>query len=192
MNRDRVSSQVEFNYNGEEISGTLFTYYHDDIEKSQTFMFNHRGNNVHIFLEEDQKYWSVAPLHCEIIDKLGIESHKNYEDYLSIIHSIKRDSIIVDDNVYDYFYQTVGYNPMKFHLMVIEMDDGKRLDGSPSNEIFNDEKYNKQKTFNNLKERVRNYHKIHDVIPAKKYLNEEKTEQYQQTKKLIKDIIESL
>lgn len=190
MNRDRVQNTVEFYYNGERIDGTLFTYFHDDIEKSQTFMFNFKGNNVHIALEEDKQYYNVAPFHCKIIDKLGNKTYQKYCDYQSLIHDIKRKYIIVDDEVYNFYCALLVKSPKVFNVS-IRLDNETIIDGT-NKETTIKERGNKRALIDNLKSQVNYYFKEKNIKPKSEQLNVEKTQKYQEAKQFIKQIQGSL
>ncbi|PAK32520.1 hypothetical protein, partial [Peribacillus simplex] len=86
---NRVTSQVDFVHNGNEISGTLFSHYEKGTEKYNTIMFKYKEYGLHISLEEDESYWTVAPLHCKVIDKIEVNGYKQYDKYLSELYSIE-------------------------------------------------------------------------------------------------------
>ncbi len=190
MSHDRVQNTVEFHYNDEKIIGTLFTYFHGGIEKSQTFMFNYKGNSFNISLNDEENYYFIAPLHCEIMDKLGLDGYRKYDKYLSDIHSIELNHIIVYDNVYNYFSQCISTSP-RYYFLNLKMEDGTSIDGT-YNFMTTQDKGNKRLLFKNLQSQADNYFKIHKIVPAKEQLNEEKTKEYQEKINWIRKINESL
>ncbi|MBD8006419.1 hypothetical protein [Bacillus norwichensis] len=190
MNHDHVQDTVEFYFNGEAISGTLFTYFDGVTERQNTFMFNYKGYTIHISLKEDQKYYFVAPKHCEIIDKLGIEGHKKYEDNLSTVHSIERDFVVINEKVYNYYCKLIVHSPKVYYLDLL-LEDGTHLDGTNKLTDMNT-RGNKRQMIKNLQYQAQDYFKRNKIEPSKDFLNKEKTNEYEQAKKIIKEIIESL
>lgn len=190
MTRDRIQNTVEFVHNGNKIEGTLFTYFYEGSEKTQTFMFLYKENNIHISLDEEQDYYNVAPLHCEIIDKLGIKGHKSYEEYLSTIQSIGRNHIIINDKVYNYYSKLLIQSP-KVYALSLMLEDGTYLDGTYKLTTI-DERSRKNELFNNLQTQAHYAFKQNKIEPSQEQLNNEKTNEYQQAKNSIKEILESL
>lgn len=186
---NRTGTPVEFDHNGEEIKGTLFTYHGEETGRN-TFMFMYKNNNIHISLDEDENYYFVAPLHCKIIDKLGIEGHEKYREYLSTIRSIENDFIIVDNEVYNCYCERIGQSP-KIYYFSFNLEDGTNLDGINQLTTMQD-RGNKKRMFQTIRSQVNYYFKDKNIKPRRDQLNIEKTQQYNETLNLIQDIKESL
>lgn len=186
----RIPSPVEFTYNGEEIKGALFTHYNDSVDTDYTFMFEYAGKNVHVSLGENKNYWAVAPLHCKIIDKLGLAVHDKYQDYLSDIHSIELKYIIVDNEVYNHFSKLIIPSP-KVYRLNLKLENGVDLDGT--NKLTDiQEQGDRVKLKDNLQRQAVDYFKNYQVKPSQEQLNKEKTKEYQKIKTEINKIHESL
>ncbi|MDE8562746.1 hypothetical protein PNH38_02475 [Anoxybacillus rupiensis] len=186
----KVDSQVEFIHNGEEIKATLSTYYDKGIERHSTIMFNYKDINVHISLDEDEKYYFVAPLHCRVLDKLGLDGYKKYEKYLSDIRTIEHNYIVVNDKVYNYYSKLISSSP-KYYVVRLKMADGNYLDGTYKFMTVQDHG-DKRMLLKNLQYQAQNYFKENKIEPAIECLNQEKTEEYQKKKKWINEVHESL
>jgi hypothetical protein len=186
----RISSPVEFIHNGKEIKATLFTHYEKGIERHNTIMFNYKDVNIHILLNEDENYYFVAPLHCRVLDKLGLDGYKKYEKYLSDIHAIELDHIIVNDKVYNYYSKLISNSP-KYYVVNLKMADGNYLDGTYKFMTVQDHE-DKRMLFKNLQYQAQNYFKENKIEPAIEYLDQEKTEEYQKKKNWINEVHESL
>ena len=186
---NRTASPVEFDHNGEEIKGTLFTY-HGGVTSRDTLMFMYKNNNIHISLDEDENYYFVAPLHCKIIDKLGFEGYGKYREYLSTIDSIQRDYIIVNNEVYNYFCQLIIQSP-KVYSLLFRLEGDTNLDGTNKLTTM-DDRGNKKRMVQNIQSQANYYFKEKNVKPDQEQLNVEETQKYQESKKLIKEIRESL
>ncbi|QJX61028.1 hypothetical protein HLK66_04780 [Niallia circulans] len=187
---DRSSSFVEFLHDGEQISGTLFTYYRKGFDRHYTFMCTYKNTNIHFSLEEYENYWAIAPLHCKIIDKLGDKVYNQYNKYLSDIHSIELKYIIVNDKVYDYFSKLISGSPKIYHVS-LKMADDSILDGTDRFTELKD-RQDKVKLFEQLQNQVTNYYKMKNIEPSTEVLNVEKTKEYQEIKSNINEILESI
>jgi hypothetical protein len=186
---NRTSSVVEFYHNGEELKGTLFTYFNKaELERGQSFMFNYKGTTLHIDLDEDEKYYDVAPLHCKVIDKLGLGGYKKYEQFLSDIDSIKRNYIVVNNKVYNYFSKCISSSP-KYYMVNLKLSDGTNLE---YNFREFEDRGNKNILFKNLQYQANAYYNNHHIEPSNEQLNEAKTQEYQEKINWINELHESL
>lgn len=187
---NRVSTVGEFFHNGEKIEGTLFLYSDGVKDKSKSFMFYYKNINIHVDVDKNKEYYNVAPLHCRIIDSLGIEGHKKYEKYLSIINDIKRNYIILNDKVYKYYCKLMINSP-RVYFLDFKMADGESFDGTNKLTSIED-KGDKMGLFATLQLQVNEYYKNNGIEPDVSQLIEDKTKDYQETSKLIREIHESL
>ncbi|MFP4854717.1 hypothetical protein, partial [Paraburkholderia sp. BR14264] len=105
-------------------------------------------------------------------------------------HSIEREYVIVNNKVYNYFSKLIIESPKVYHLS-LKLEDGTNLDGMDKLTTMS-ERGNKRKLFNNLQYQARNYYKHKKIEPAQECINVEKTNEYQETKKSIQKILESL
>lgn len=188
---NRTSSVVEFDYNGEKLKGTLFTYFNKaELERGQSFMFNYKGTTLHIDLDEDEKYYNVAPLHCKVIDKYGQDVYNKYKKYLSDVDEIKSKYIIVNDKVFDYFIYRFNNSP-KLYTLRLKLEDGTEIEGRYDYmEIIDMD--NKQEMFEILQNKAQNYYETKKIEPSKKYFLIEKTQEYQEKINWINELHESL
>lgn len=186
--RKPVRDHLELDYQGKEIPVRLDMYM--DVNH-HALVFTYNEVNVNVYFDADESsWWNVGVEHCRLIDKLGETMYKQYCDYSSDIRSFEKQYIVLDNKVYKHFYKTIDGGHKIYHMMGITMEDGQSLDGSPFNNIFDEEKYNKKKTFENLVRRVNSHYKTNNVLPLEKYLLIEETKQYQEMKQWIEECLE--
>lgn len=125
-----------------------------------------------------------------VLDKLGLDGYKKYEKYLSDIHAIELNHIIVNNKVYNYYSKLISNSP-EYYVVRLKMADGNYLDGTYRFMTIQDHG-NKRMLFKNLQYQAQNYFKENKIEPAIECLNQEKTEEYQKKKKWINEVHESL
>ncbi|MCM3719178.1 hypothetical protein [Fictibacillus phosphorivorans] len=151
MNINR--EHVEFHHNGKELTARLDIYSRKGIEYGYVINFSYKDINVSVTFDNDETtYWHVAKRECEIIDEVGEQKYKKYDQYRSKINSIEKDYIIAGNNVYSYYLNDeLRSGENIYYLMGIKMADGTSLDGSsPSKFFYEEDRKNKKRTFENL------------------------------------------
>ena len=183
-----IRQDVEFDHKGKVFPARLDTYLRNSGE-GYVINFTYNSVSVNVSFEEDEAtWWHLAIKHCELIDKLGERDYKIYCDYNHKLKRIKKEKIVVENNVYNFFYKEIDGGHVTYYMMSIGMSDGETIHGNPRSDFFDKDKYDKKKTFNNLSSRVKEYYRNNGVIPEDKYLNSELTEKFREMKEWINNI----
>lgn len=185
-----VRDNVEFDYNGKIIPARVDTYFRNQLEKGRVLYFTYQGINVREnFNEDETNYYHLGKEVCANIDKLGTEDFKIYSKYKEEIRKIKRDWIVVDQSVFNYYMNdSVRSGTVVYYIMSIKMMDGVSIDGSaPSAFFYESDKKSKSRTLIHLQNKVKKHFQYGGVLPEEEYLNKELTEKYQEMTKWIKE-----
>jgi len=186
----RIPDTVTFMYEGKEIEATLMTNFYNGEERGKDLLFKFKEELINISLEEEENYWHVAPLHYAILDKLGVKGHKKYERTLSDLRGIEKEYVVINNKVYKPSIVCLDISP-KYYIVTLELENDTVLDGTYEF-MTHAQRGNKKLLLDNLKSQAKNAYKLKSVEPSKKHLEETKTNEYQDKKKWIKELLESL
>lgn len=180
---DIYRDQVEFSYKDQIYPARIDRYYHDGNEKDYVINFTYKGVNVsHSYDGKLTNYYSIAQNICKMIDEIGQEKYEIYSNYIDEIESMEIDHVLIGENVYNYFKDDSHRSgDLIYYIMGITMQDGTHLDGSsPSKYFYEEEKKSKNKSFENLKQKVKDYYHNENILPEEKWINKELTKKYQE------------
>lgn len=167
-------------YKGEELSVTVTTPpVKDNIEYIASVRFFYKKLPIlKYFSDRHFSYKSIVIFTCEFINEMGLDIYKEYSKKEDRVSTIRNNNIVIDKKVYDYDL----FNEVEeIYKMYIKMSDGTTLGGeSFYKDFYNEESKNKQITFNNLNKRVNDYYMENDILPDKKHINDDLTDEYVQ------------
>lgn len=178
---DIVRTPVEFGYDGRVLHARIDTYYYKGLDEKKNLVLTYSGVTVSVPYDEDVIYFEkLAEEECSLIDKLGKQDYKKFDKYRKDIYRIRKDKIVVNDKVYDFYHDdSVRNGSFAYHLMGIKMKDGVNFDGSsPSRFLHDNHVKSKVKTLENLRFKVQKHYNETRIGPEDRYLNEELTKDY--------------
>lgn len=183
----------EFVYNNEKIIAIITTNSEHMAENRHYLQFDYAGIRVNeVYDDSVSGYYYIGQKLCEMIDTIGVSMYQEYTAKKEEIREIQRNRVIINQNVYGkYVHNETPLGGNKYiHQMAMGMADGNSVDGSPKSKFFyDDEIRSKNKTFENMKSRILEYHKINNILPAEKYLNPELTLKYNEIYNWFKENI---
>ncbi|KMY50559.1 hypothetical protein [Peribacillus loiseleuriae] len=176
------SDNMEYLYKGTKVDFLLQTLILDDYVSNKV-IFDYKDIRVDMFyIEELDNCFTIINKICEVIDKLGGEGYKNFNEYYHDYHSLQKRNIVIEGKVYKYFHSIpASSGKLKYHHMSIDMNDGTRITNHPSinqdyiRDPFERDVYNFKKSAENIKNNALNYYKKHGVVPKDECINQEKT-----------------
>ncbi|MBT2667335.1 hypothetical protein J7J00_17805 [Bacillus sp. ISL-4] len=176
---------VEFDYNGKVRPARIDSYYSNGDKLGDNLVFSYKQITVDVDLD-DEIHEHVAERECKLIDDLGEDDYNMLSKYRKKINQIERSNVVLNNKVYNYHHDTVKSGSVVYHTMLIKMQDGMPIFGdSPFSFAVEDDKKSKIKTFNNLINNVKQYHKNTGNEPDEMSVNEELTLEYMQMKNWI-------